>query len=182
MWASRALRALSEPLRALYLRGPTALFFFGGLPPAEICVRLAPRSTHHDWLLNPQGCEDMIERDIESWLVLAWVLLYVYVFWNAAQFAVLLLLSQLRAALTSLFALRARARPALEAAPEASPALKERAEPAPAPAAPAAAGAEGPAAPAARPDRGRSRSPPRSRSRSRSRSPTSRGAPWAGPA
>lgn len=133
MWSPQLLRALSEPLRTLYLRGPTALYFFGGMPPAEICVRLAPRTTHHDWLMNPRGCEEMIERDIESWLVFVWFVLYVYVFWHAVRFALLLLLSQLRAALNLTLAslALALARLAPAASPTASPSAPAPASPRP---------------------------------------------------
>lgn len=65
-----------QPLGALYLQGPLALGFWGGMPAPHICAQMAPQTTSEHWGSTPANraaCRAMIEREFWSWLVLAYV-------------------------------------------------------------------------------------------------------------
>jgi hypothetical protein len=81
-WMSASGRLVTEfvlvaPLKMLYLKGPnfSGFGFWEGKDPAGICSQLSnvPASF---WVSNKQECEGMIERKLESIVVL--VLMSVY--------------------------------------------------------------------------------------------------------
>ncbi len=67
-----------RPLAWLYLQGPRAIGFWGGLAPGDICAQLT--NTHAEFWQqsegNQQECMDTIYRHFWSWLVLGTTVSY----------------------------------------------------------------------------------------------------------
>ena len=62
--------AVVQPFTQLYLRGPTALGFWGGLPLPNVCARLT-RTDSDFWVRtseSEQECRQTIDREIEAWI------------------------------------------------------------------------------------------------------------------
>ena len=71
-WGLREVVATTvvRPFTQLYLRGPTALGFWGGLPAANVCARLTKTDTNF-WLRSDENiheCTATIDREINAWM------------------------------------------------------------------------------------------------------------------
>jgi hypothetical protein len=67
-----------QPFTQLYLRGPTALGFWGGLPLSNVCARLTQTDTNF-WARSDDAaleCQLTIDREIDAWLMVLAALLY----------------------------------------------------------------------------------------------------------
>lgn len=63
---------VTRPLATLYLEGPAALGFWGGVPLADVCAQLT--NTNADFWQSTdatvRACEENVERHFNSWMVL----------------------------------------------------------------------------------------------------------------
>lgn len=71
-----------RPLAWLYLEGPIALGFWGGLSPQDICAKLTSTNAQF-WNQSPETqleCTHTIERHFWSWLIFGSTVLYFLIF------------------------------------------------------------------------------------------------------
>lgn len=78
-WGHAALViVVQRPLAQLYLHGPSMLGFWGGIEPEAVCARLTGTNSQH-WTTSPENtiaCHDLIDRNFQSWMVLATTIAY----------------------------------------------------------------------------------------------------------
>ena len=68
---------LFRPLESLYVHGPTlsGYGFHGGKPRDAICAQITNTDTHI-WQRNPTQCAEIIEKQVQSYVVVLLVLFY----------------------------------------------------------------------------------------------------------
>ena len=62
------LTVFAAPLRRLYMHGPERMGFWSGKPSSHICASMTGVQAAH-WVQHPGECTAMIDRDVQSFLV-----------------------------------------------------------------------------------------------------------------